>query len=156
MPKDYAPLLARSIFIKGRAPVGASGTPTSAPSTEPTSRPSESVVFNGVTQIGGETIAFLEDTSSGKLMQLKVGDSLAQGKIKSITLDWLDYESNGKVVRVLVGRGLDGEEAPPLTARASLSNEIVPTSEPSGGLSGGEGDVLQRLRQRRLQELGGR
>jgi hypothetical protein len=74
---------------------------------------------------------------------LKEGDSIAGGIVRHIRFDALDYEVNGKITRVAIGQNLAGGDA------------VVAASATTQSSAGG-GDVLERLRQRRLQELGGK
>ncbi len=138
----------RSIFQKGRPTANTTpSTPTTLPST---TRQERNIVFDGVTDADGEAYAMFEDTSVGKIMQLKTGDAIAGGKITQITLDAVTYESNGHSTRVAVGQTLDAGEAPLLTSRASISSGS-PTTGPSVGTVD---DLLEKLRAKRRKELG--
>lgn len=150
LPTDYAVLTSRSIFMKGRVPtpVIISTDPfASAPTTAPARSREDSIVFNGVTEADGSIVAFLEDTSAGKVTIYRAGDAIALGKIVSITLDGLDYQAGDKTVHVLIGQTLSGGEALPVNSRPS-------TSGSPGGSTGGPMDILEKLRQKRLRELG--
>ena len=152
MPKDYSLLVSRSVFVHGRMtdirPVDPNGgTPISVPP-----RPEKSLLFNGATKADGELVAFIEDMTAGKVLKLRVGDPVARGKIAAITLDTFDYDSGGKVRQIMLGQNLDGEAGLP-TSRPTTSSSSPGSSTPGGSPLT---DILERLRQKRAQELGGK
>ncbi|HEY8669152.1 MAG TPA: hypothetical protein VIL86_21055, partial [Tepidisphaeraceae bacterium] len=158
LPSEFSLLRARSIFtksrisIRGDEPVHSS---TTASTTAPAARPEQSIVFDGALDTDGEMIAFLEDTIAGRMLKLRVGDSVARGKITEISLSYLDYTSNDAVIRVSIGQTLDGGEGPAVSSRAAVAaGTTAPASAPSDTGSGD--DIIQRLKQKRLQELGGK
>lgn len=144
MPPDFSPLLERSIFEKGRS---APHNPSSA--TQPSVSTPESVrVLNGVTKVNGKLMAFVEDRTTRTISSFQVNDPIARGKVTAITLDALTYEADGKSTRVAVGDNLTGQRAAPAATN--------PSSAPAGGdhaVSPETQSVLERLRQRRQQEL---
>jgi hypothetical protein len=144
MPDDFAVLNLRNIFFKGHLPSPDAGQQGSSSfevhSVETT------YIFNGVTITDGKPVAFLENTDSGAVMQAHVGDTIARGKIVNIALDSLDYQANGRVTRVQIGQNLAGGNGWGTTA----------TSEPSSTGSASTDAMLEKLRQKRLQELGGK
>jgi hypothetical protein len=150
MPKELALVLGRSIFIHGpqdhvgeTLPPG----PTTKQFVPPPHRPEKSMLFNGVIDANGEYLALIEDTSVAKVLALKVGDKVAQGKVAAITLGSLDYDAAGKVKRVLLGQNLDGEAISVSTTRPSMPG----VDSSAGPATGPNADILERLRQRRLQ-----
>jgi hypothetical protein len=151
LPKDFAPLLSRSIFVKGRP----THHYTPAPSTQPTvpaAAAAEAVlVLNGVTKTPQELTAFVENRSSGKVTPLRLNDPIARGKVVGITLDALSYEADGHVVRVAIGDNLRGEAAPKPSSRptSGASDDAGTTTAPSPQMQ----SVLERLRLKRQQEL---
>jgi hypothetical protein len=169
---DYALLLHRSIFIKGNqnsvVDPGANGGrgPTTAPiGPTDTARPERNLIFNGVTESDAE-VALVEDVGAHKVNKLHVGDTIASGKITRITFDSLDYEANGKVTTVQIGENFEGSSAFP-TSGPSVYTAASPSGGTTSGSSAGGGSaagaapavnpsVLERMRQRRMQETGGR
>lgn len=163
--KDYYILLTRSIFIKGRqtrypAPGEESGyrhfTPaTTTASTEPVNvyTPEANLVFNGSSDANGEWVAFIENIGLNTITKYHPGEAVGQGKIASMTLDSLDYAVGPRVTHVLIGQNLLGVETQTLTTQP-----VSATTNPSGlsAPSGGMDDVLERLRKKRLEELGGK
>lgn len=167
---DYYVLLRRSIFIRGSQRVfdpgdgygnglsrgypTTSGPTTDSSSTQPMTpiwSPENVMVFNGASNANGQMVAFIENTSLNSIARFQVGDSVATGKITAITLDQLDYSVNGRVTHVLIGQNLFGVDTQVLTTQAVVGNSGAATSGPAGGAD----SVLERLRLRRLKELGG-
>lgn len=155
MPKDFALLVSRSVFVHGRMPdIQNSGNSNGAAAFVPP-RPEKALLFNGATNADGELVAFIEDTTAGKVLKLRVGDPVARGKVAGITLDSFEYDSAGRKQRIALGQNLDGEAGTP-TSRPSTG---ASTSGSSGPLTpGGTGpmDMLERMRLKRAQELGGK
>jgi hypothetical protein len=163
-PRDFDLLSQRNIFIKGRQTYSTGyeqrsfGPPASA-SVAVLSGPENSLIFNGVTLTESTAVAFIEDTSTNKVTIVKPGDLIARGKIISINLDSLDYQSEGgKTTRVMVGQNLAGGESTgggnPGGGDSSGTGAGAST-QPSDGGGGPTDDILERLRRKRLQELGG-
>jgi hypothetical protein len=169
LPKEYALVVDRSIFIKGmqRTPerIIPDRTDPRPPDTRPVyvpppPRPEKTLLFNGATDADGQWVALFEDTSVSKVLVFKVGEKVARGKVAAMTLGTLDYDSNGKVKRILMGQNLDGEVVAVSTTRPALAS-TTPTTGPSagpdgtggatGGLPSGGGSILEQMRLRRLQ-----
>ena len=119
LPDPYRVLLTRSIFAangKSGDATGAAevGTPTGA-----------SLALKGVVQDDQQFTAFVEDVPQKRVLELKVGDSVANGRVVAITLHGLKYEAAGRLIRVAIGEGL-GDWAGPTTAPAG-----APPAEPT-------------------------
>lgn len=174
LPKEYSILNERSIFLKGHVtqfaldelrppsvgdvgPRVRGGDDRLPPPAPVLSAPEESLVFDGVTQADQHIVAFVEDRNAFKVSMVKVGDLIARGRITAIDLDTMDYYANGNVVHVLIGENLLG--TPVSMADASTGTPTTgPTTAPSGDSgapAAGGNDILERLRRRRAQELGG-
>jgi hypothetical protein len=164
--REFYPVLSRSIFIKGRQEVIDSGsfsdhsrdsTPsTTYASTGPSSAPAvwtpeSTLVFNGASDTNGQIVAFIENTGLNTIGRFHVGDAVAQGKLSALTLDSLDYQVASHVTHVLLGQNLQGLDMQVLTTQP-VSSTTAPTT--SGSPGGGADSVLERLRLRRLKELG--
>ena len=155
MPKDFALLVSRSVFVHGRMPdIQNSGNSNGAAASVPP-RPETALLFNGATNADGELVAFVEDTTAGKVLKLKVGDPVARGKVAGITLDSFDYDSAGRRQRIALGQNLDGEAG---TATSRPTTSASPSGSSGPLTPGGTGpmDMLERMRQKRAQELGGK
>jgi hypothetical protein len=150
MPKEFAPLLSRSIFVKGRSARHSAPAPSTQPTT-PAAAAEAVLVLNGVTKTTHELTAFIEDRSTGKVTPLRLNEPIARGKVVGITLDALSYEANGHVVRVAIGDNLRGEAAPKPSSRptSGASDAAGATTAPSPQIQ----SVLERLRLKRQQEL---
>jgi hypothetical protein len=159
LPVDYAVLNSRSFFVHGRIieppTIDDNGEdPTRGRPPGPSrSRPEKNLLFNGSTRADGDWMALIEDTAAAKIIKVNVGDKLAQGTVSAITLTTLDYDAAGKTVRISLGQNLDGEAIAGSTTRPS---EAGPTSGPSAPGGSGPLDILERMRQKRAAELGGK
>jgi hypothetical protein len=164
--REFYPVLSRSIFIKGRQEVIDTGgfsdhfrespSTTTFASTGPTSGPApwtpeSTLVFNGASDTNGQIVAFIENTGLNTIGRYHLGDAVAQGKLSALTLDSLDYQAASHVTHVLLGQNLQGLDMQVLTTQPVSSTTAPTTSESPGG---GADSVLERLRRRRLQELG--
>ena len=104
-----------------RGPRPPPGPATSSLSTQPVfsandpnsleGRREASLSLTGVAGDIGQFEAFIEDQTTMKTLFLKVGASIARGRIKDIAFDHIDYEHGGYVQRVLVGQNLLGQLA---------------------------------------------
>ena len=160
MPKEFAMLVSRSVFVHGRMPVDSPPRERSndGPPVIPMARPEKSLLFNGATNSDGQLIALIEDTAAGRILKLKVGDPVARGKVASITLDTFDYDSAGKVQRVMLGQNLDGEASSATTRPTTVTATSGPSGEPAPpGTGGGPlADIMERMRLKRALEMGGK
>jgi hypothetical protein len=149
MPRMYAVLLTRSMFVRGHvADRGheAGQRPPPPPPAPSLDRAESGLVFNGVTQTAKAIDALVEDTASGHVITVHPGDAIAKGKVGKITFDTLEYLKDGRSIMIELGQTLAGGVVDAST--------IVTTTEPAGSGASPE-DILERLRQKRLAELGG-
>jgi hypothetical protein len=171
-PMQYGAVLNRSIFIKGRQYVRDPGAPRTIINPVSGNDPTRSValaesslVFNGASDVDGQLVAFVENTGMNRISRYHVGDPVGQGapgRIAAITLDSIDYQVGTKVTHVTLGQNLYGQETQVLTTQpvagvsSSTGGAAGPTTGPSStsGSSGGSDSILERLRRRRMQELG--
>jgi len=154
----YELLGVRNIFRKDRRAPVQQARPTPRPAA-PT--PQRSTVLTGVAQQGSEHVAFFEDARMGTTSRLRVGDDVAGGTLVAISLDSVQFELNGQKRQISIGMNLEGgaSTALPITGLDSLEqalDEVLPAassgaSQPAPAAST---DLLERLRQRRLEELG--
>lgn len=160
--ENFALLNDRSPFVpwvqRERRSGGGRSGPSQVESAE--TRQQSNLVFNGVTVTDGKPVAFIEDMTEGRVYQYHVGDSIAGGKVAQITLDAVDYETNGRRTHVTIGENLQGASAWDMTyGVAPAMPSTQPTGQPSEtstGSGGSADSVLEKMRQRRLQELGGK
>lgn len=173
-PKQYSALLSRSIFIHGsqrvfdtwrdprKQPQISTGNDSARP-INPSPNAEGVLVFNGASDVDGQLVAFVENTGMNQISRYHVGDPVgqgAQGKIAAITLDSIDYQVGTKITHVMLGQNLYGQETQVLTTQPvagtggfGSSSGSSPTTGPSA-TPGGADSVLERLRKRRMQELG--
>ena len=139
------------------------------------------IVLLGIGLEGPQYTAFFEDTGAGKILQVLTGDVVGKGRLRAVNLDSVQYDRGGKFSIVKVGYTLTGTQAasmgfatPASSASAAASGTsrsgsstptstapatTQPTTAPSTGatsapVSDGLQDILERMRQRREQELG--
>jgi hypothetical protein len=160
---DYKLLVTRNIFARDRSvpyqgPVGPSWPTT--PETRPDRTPSDEdcLVLSGTAGQGDRWLASFEDTRSRDMtLWVAPGQSIGPGKVVAITFDGVQYR-NGATVRIVhIGENLAGG-APVESSAAGISSSAASSTAssqpaPSAGGGGIEGDILQKLRQRRLQEM---
>lgn len=169
---QYGAMLSRSIFLKGRQyvtdthvdpiPGGRSQSGTTTTSAPPPSYAgAENVlVFNGASNANGQLVAFIENTGMNQIARYHVGDAVgqgAQGKITAITLDSMDYQVGARITHVNLGQNLNGQDVQVLTTQpvgAGTGPGTGPAGTTQPGTSSGVESVLERLRKKRLQELG--
>lgn len=137
----YAILTRRSIFSK--TPIA---PPTSQPATTQPASSVQSLVLTGVARIGEGCgfVAFIEDTSGGQTLRLKVGDSVGQGKLTQIGLDFIEYDVAGHPMRIEVGNTLGGTVA-----------DMPPTTSPAVSATSGDAGMsaIERMKRRRMREM---
>src|SRR5687768_2588482 len=128
----YASLTSKNIFMKDRR----LRPPTPPPSTQQavsTPRevrtPQQMFRLTGLALQEGRNVAFIED-SRGNTERKVQGDAIAGGTIVHVDLDSLEYEANGKRVRVVVGHNLAGEVASAASIAAATTSST--TTQPSG------------------------
>jgi hypothetical protein len=100
---EYKILLTRSLFASD----GSAGS-ASPPSITVDAVPPSTFALKGISQEDANFTAFVEDTNARRVVELHPGDTLGQGQIRDINLHALNYEIAGKLVRVEIGQGLDG------------------------------------------------
>jgi hypothetical protein len=130
---------------------------TTGPTSLPAAWAPESIlVFNGASDANGQIVAFIENSGLNTIAKYQVGDAVAQGKLSAITLDSLDYKVGSQVTHVLLGQNLQGIDMQVLTTQPVSSTTSPTTQDASPGTTGNSStdSVLERLRRRRLQELG--
>lgn len=159
--EDYRLILSRNIFSRNRtAPRRESRNGFSRPV-----RPAvESfLVLRGVGMQENLRIAFVEDTRSGQSYRVATGKSLGGGLIQSISLDGVEYVLNGASRQINIGESLTGVPAGSASTSSqpsTLSADPTATSQaaPAGAspapssAPASVNDLIERMRQRRLQE----
>jgi hypothetical protein len=173
-PRQYSAMLSRSIFLKGRQtvvdkyvdprtprPPVNPGVINPLPSGSSFNGIENMLVFNGASDANGQLVAFIENTGMNQIAKYHVGDLVGQGaagKISAITLDSIDYAVGPRVTHVNLGQNLNGQDVQIITTQPVAAG-MTPTTGPGdttqpAGTSSGTDSVIERLRKRRMQELG--
>jgi hypothetical protein len=151
----YRLVLDRNIFSKNRVIYREASTmPTGYRSTSYQTQPALSLT--GVTRESGVATALIEDRRSGRTSFYHVGDVLGEGKVVAINLDGIEYQTNnGQAVRVELGSALTSGPTYTVAGSSGGGPTTGPSSfgaTPTSSGGGDSNDLLERLRQRRLQE----
>ncbi|MBN1360564.1 MAG: hypothetical protein JW993_08230 [Sedimentisphaerales bacterium] len=106
MAAEYVVITRNNIFSPTRQP----WRPTPPTPTTPTvvTPPEAYYILRGIVAENDTFKALVQDNQNGGVLWLHVGDEIAQGKIKSLTLDTLEYESGEKTTMVAMGQDLQG------------------------------------------------
>jgi len=140
--EGYEILVTRNIFsqVRGRRAL-------EAQPQEPD--PERFVYLRGVMRRAQGFVALLEDTRSGQVISCRSGDHVVRGEVKEVTLDGIRYVQDGAEVAVSVGENL--EKGAPAVASGQAAGSAQEAPRPA---SGAAADALEKMRQRRQQELG--
>jgi len=135
----YNVLSERNIFLRER------GKPTRSNYTASTrdsasyqnSRPpiEAAFVLTGIVLEEGQYRAYVEDTSTGRVHRLAVGDSVARGHVLEIEIDAIAYDLNGQGTWITPGSDLRGQ--PFSGFPTALSRYMAASTNPSS--RGGSG-----------------
>lgn len=113
----------------------------------------------GVAQEDGTFVAFLEDTRTGSVTEVREGSAVARGTIKSLTLDAIEYQRDDQVTTVQIGYDLEGGQGAVtmnewMEWSDSTSTGATTTSSPSTEAPTGDAaEMLRQMMERRRQEL---
>ena len=173
-PRQYSAMLSRSIFIKGRQgvtdrhidpnslPPRGFNTGFVNPPVASSSGTEAYLVLTGASDANGQLVAFIENTGMNQIARYHVGDLVGQGaagKVAAITLDSIDYAVGPRVTHVNLGQNLNGQDVQIITTQpvaAGMTPTTGPsgTTQPGGAEQSGTDSIIERLRKRRMQELG--
>jgi len=145
----YKVLSEHNIFTKNRRPTS---RPTrDSRSDGPPPKPEVAFVLTGcVIENENRYAAFVENAQTGVTLRVSPGDSIATGKVTAIGFDFLEYETGGQKTRVEIGHNFTGSVASLATVMA------LPTTGPTTGpVDESNLSIEEKLRRRRLRELGG-
>ena len=166
LPPQFAILDQVSIFARDRRSVD--NGPKTQPAEQNVVRPSVPV-FTGTiqTQTGDVTdhLAVIEDPNSG-VTNLRVGDEAPKqaGKVTAITYNTMTLEKDGKSRTIPIGMNLEGQPPSPNGGSGGRYNRFGDgngfgnfgnTGSATPDTGGDTSSIVERLRLRRLQELGG-
>ncbi|SRR5258706_14458100 len=145
----YKVLSEHNIFAKSRRPTTRPGRDSRE--DRPPQKPEVAFVLTGCTiQDDNKYVAYVENVQSGVTMKVSPGESVATGKVTAIGFDFLEYETGGQKTHVEIGHNFTGSVA-------SLANVMaIPTTGPTTGpVDESNLSIEEKLRRRRLRELGG-
>jgi len=154
---DYRGVIRNNMFLKNRVNVASDATGGVQALT-----PTQGTVLTGVVHQDGQYIAFLEDIRTNAMTKAQVGDTVCDGRISHITMDSIDFEHDKVSTHVEIGKNLEGTDkallAPAVApATPSASGEsAAPTAAPGapGAAPLPSQVILERMRQKRLKEMG--
>jgi len=126
-------------------------------------------VLTGIARRREAFVAFFENTATGETVRARTGETLGGGVIHAISMNGVDYVADGEATRIAIGDTLTGEPPPPAeitdathedTATEDASQEETPPDpdetpapEAAPETPTDLADILERMRQRREQEL---
>jgi hypothetical protein len=156
---QYQIIMQRNIFSRQRGPIQPK-QPGGSPARIVVPDPESYFLLKGIAQEKNKFVAFVEDTRNNAVLKLHEGDSVARGIVKSFTLDCIEYQRQDKVVRVTLGRDLEGGQG---TVTINRLLELSTKSSTAGVQKGasaqpapsaGEAEILKKLMEQRKQQLG--
>lgn len=149
----YEIITQRNMFSRERVPVQQQRQAVERPRTIP--NPESYLLLKGIAQENNQFIAFVEDKRTGSVLRLREGDTVARGMVKSLTLDGLEYQFQGKTTAVRMGSDLEGGIGAVTAADlASLTPSAAPAAGSSPAPTADEAEILKRLMEKRQQEMG--
>lgn len=108
------------------------------------------VVLRGVTIEDDGAHAYAENTHTGQILRLSVGDAIANGKVGDIAIDAIAYEVNGKSAWVNVGQNLSGARMADGAPASQPAQTYTPTKPGApAALPPGGGSLEERMKARR-------
>jgi hypothetical protein len=167
----YSILTQRNIFLKDRSRGSRNGSDgrggngsTTQSSTQPSHRsPEETLLLRGIVIEQGEVRAYFEDIANSRMVRVAMGETVARGRITSIGLDAVEYETTGAGGEhrtfVAVGNDLTGKVSAYDLPSSSAAAAMATTSPvmPSGveGLNPNDPNLTpeQKMKLRRAMEL---
>lgn len=155
----YRIVVERNMFSRQRGP-RVDRSRRQVPVAPPAPDPESYVVLKGIVQEDGAFIAFLEDTQSGQIRRVRQGDSVVRGRIKSLTLDSIEYEFGDRTVTVTMGLNLQGGVGGAAftgmydLTQTSSTPSAAGTTESSAASTEDEAEILRQLMERRQQQIG--
>jgi len=104
-------------------------------------------VLTGIASCGDAPVAFFEENQSGQVVWATVGTGVGGAEVVGLCLDSVNVRLGGIARCVRVGQNIRGESS---SMPSGTGGSGVSASSPSGS---GSSDILERMRQRRLQEM---
>ena len=151
--EDYEALIDNNMFSRER---GRPDPSVDAPVVREAPSPERYVLLRGIVKDGDGFIAFLEDMRSGELIQAREGDEVVRGRLVQVGLDGITYEFGESRTEVTIGSNLEMAAAVSYFPSPAGPEAEQATAAPASSVAapGGASDILERLRQQRMKELG--
>jgi len=136
--EKYRLLVDRNIFLRYRRRRTTYRPPTTRPAPRRPRDSDQDIVLTGIGNRDGQTVAFFEDTVSEATVRARAGEAVGRGRIRSIWLDGVEYERDGRTTRIEVGRTLQG-------ARFVVERPVrpAPAARPAPGAAGSAGQSAE-------------
>ena len=124
-------------------------------------RPPSALILTGITYLGGEPMALVEDVTKGEAYFLKEGDKLKNHVVEAITEDNVTLVNGGSKITAPLGAttyydadgGLLATGQEKSQAAGSFASDLTGESDlPKGDTA--ELSVIERMRARRRKEMG--
>jgi hypothetical protein len=155
--ESYGVIVTRNMFVSDR------GKLLRVQRTYTSRRPrtsTQSLVLTGVAVQPPDTFAFFEDTRTGDTLRVSVGEAVGNGTLASVSLDGIEFLDNNVARKISIGQTLSGDSISlvyaPLTSQPTTGEadegDVEATSQPASTGNISSNDLLERMRQRRLQE----
>lgn len=144
---EFAVIRENNIFVRNRRVE----TPRQVASSEMTPdekrrQEESSYVLRGIAIQDNTYLGVIENTRTIETKKVQIGDSIAQGKITEMALDYLEYESSsGTRTRVQVGFNLAGGSPTYTSSSGSSSSSSLPSSPE-------EAAMIERMKAKRAAE----
>ena len=166
-PDDYRVLVECNIFLRDRGRPRRPRVVATKPIVRDTYDSDRSVMLRGVARNGDEFVALFEDLRTGATPTVRVGEAIGKGTVKAITLEGVEYQRAGSVRSIAIDQSLAGSvtatapagdpsidpAAPPSQQPTTRPGGAAPSAPPGNAKDTAIKDILERLRQRREQEL---
>jgi len=149
---SYQIVITRNIFSKSRT---ALEMPTQARHTNDgrsaAPKAEDCLTLTGVVERGGVCVAFLEDSRTGETNLVTVGGAIADGVLRSVSFDQVEYVSSTRTRLVKVGQTLGDT---PSTQPTTTQSTTGPATEPSsaGPAESPEDAILRKMKERLERE----
>ncbi len=163
---DYKVVSQRNIFSRNRLSTEAVQAAKAKQTPTVTQSEQSYLVLRGVVRENDIYTAFIENSGTGEVKKVHVGDSIGGGTISAATLDYISFDLKGANTRVEIGMTLEGKISQGSAAQyysggGSYSEQGTFDSQQSvqpavqSTVSDDKAkDILQRLKERRKKELG--
>ena len=168
---EYGALEQNNVFKRDRRPPPPPEPPREEEPPPPPPPEEKSWLLVGITMPDGVAPrAFFENQRERRMVEVGIGDDIANGRIGEFFIDAVSYVlDDGTIVWVDMGDDLTGEAALVTTPRPSSSGETSGSGSSNAETASGDGDsetsgggeseenlsVIERMRLRRQQELRG-